>query len=150
MLAWLRRLPEEILSRDVQLLLVKAWVSSLSARRQEAALAIAAVRRLGDLGAGPLPDGFSSGEASLTLLRACFPWGDVGAQVENGRRAAELEGPGSPWRALACWAVGTGLYFRGELEEADRWFAESAALAWLRWRWAYRSRRAASPGKHCR
>ena len=128
-LAWLRRLPDEVLSGDVQLLLVQAWVLSLSARREEAALAIAAVERLGDLGAGPLPDGFSSGEASLTMLRACFPWGDVGAQLENGRRAAELEGPGSPWRPLACWAVGTGLYFRGEPDEADRWFAESAALA---------------------
>ena len=63
------------------------------------------------------------------MLRACFPWGDVGAQLENGRRAAELEGPGSPWRPLACWAVGMGLYFRGEPDEADRWFAESAALA---------------------
>ena len=30
---------------------------------------------------------------------------------------------------MACWAVGTGLYFRGEPDEADRWFAESAALA---------------------
>ena len=128
-LAWLRRLPDEILSGDVQLLLVQAWVLSLSARREEAARAIAAVERLGDLGAGPLPDGFSSGEASLTMLRACFPWGDVGAQLENGRRAAELEGPGSPWRPLACWAVGMGLYFRGEPDEADRWFAESAALA---------------------
>ena len=131
-LAWLRRLPEEILTGDVQLLLVKAWVLSLSARREEAARAIAAAGRLGDLGdlgAGPLPDGFSSAEASLTMLRACFPWGDVGAQLENGRRAAELEGPGSPWRPLACWAVGMGLYFRGEPDEADRWFAESAALA---------------------
>ena len=128
-LAWLRRLPDEILNGDVHLLLIQAWVLSLSARREEAALAIAAVERLGDLGAGPLPDGFSSGEASLTMLRACFPWGDVGAQLENGRRAAELEGPGSPWRPLACWAVGTGLYFRGEPDEADRWFAESAALA---------------------
>ena len=128
-LAWLRRLPDEILGGDVQLLLVQAWVLSLSARREEAARAIAAVKRLGDLGAGPLPDGFSSAEASLTLLRACFPWGDVGAQVENGCRAAELEGPGSPWRALACWAVGTGLYFRGEPDDADRWFTESAALA---------------------
>ena len=128
-LAWLRRLPDEILDGNVQLLLVQAWVLSLSARREEAALAIAAVERVGDLGGGPLPDGFSSGEASLTMLRACFPWGDVGAQLENGRRAAELEGPGSPWRPLACWAVGTGLYFRGEPEEADRWFAESAALA---------------------
>ena len=128
-LAWLRRFPEEILSGDVQLLLVQAWVLSLSARREEAALAITAAERLGDLGAGPLPDGFSSGEASLTMLRACFPWGDVGAQLDNARRAAKLEGPGSPWRPLACWAVGTGLYFRGEPDEADRWFAESAALA---------------------
>ncbi len=128
-LAWLRRLPDEILDGDAQLLLVQAWVLSLSARREEAARAIAAAERLGDLGAGPLPDGFSSGEASLTMLRACFPWGDIGAQLDNGRRAAELEGPGSPWRPLACWAVGTGLYFRGEPEEADRWFAESAALA---------------------
>ena len=128
-LAWLRRLPDEVLSGDAHLLLIQAWVLSLSARREEAALAIAAVERLGDLRAGPLPDGFSSGEASLTLLRACFPWGDAGAQLENGRRAAELEGPGSPWRPLACWAVGTGLYFRGEPDEADRWFAEAAALA---------------------
>ena len=128
-LAWLRRLPDEVLEGDVQLLLVQAWVLSLSAEREEAALAIAAVERLGGLSAGPLPDGFSSGEASLTMLQACFPWGDVGAQLDNGRRAAELEGPGSPWRPLACWAVGTGLYFRGEPDEADRWFAESAALA---------------------
>ena len=128
-LAWLRRLPDEILSSDVQLLLVKAWVLSLSAQREESARAIAAAERLGDLSAGPLPDGFSSAEASLTMLRAAFPWGDVGAQVGNGRRVAGLEGPGSPCRPLACWAVGTGLYFRGEPEEADRWFAESAALA---------------------
>ena len=128
-LAWLRRLPEEILDGDVQLLLVQAWVLSLSAKREEAARAIAAVERLGNLSAGPLPDGFSSGEASLTMLRACFPWGDVGAQLDNGRRAAELEGPGSPWRPMACWTVGMGLYFRGEPEEADRWFAESTALA---------------------
>ena len=139
---------------DAQLLLVQAWVLSLSARREEAALAIAAVERLGDLGAGPLPDGFSSGEASLTMLRACFPWGDVGAQLENGRRAAELEDRGSPWRPLACWAVGTGLYFRGEPDEADRWFTESAALAPASAQWlageaslGYRSRIAGDRGR---
>jgi LuxR family maltose regulon positive regulatory protein len=128
-LAWLRRLPDETLGGNVQLLLIQAWVLSLSARREEAALAIAAVERLGGLAAGPLPDCFSSAEASLTMVRACFPWGDIGAQLDNARRAAELEGPGSPWRPLACWAVGTALYFRGEPDEADRWFAESAALA---------------------
>ena len=153
-LCWLRRLPAEILGGNAQLLLVKAWVLSLSARREEAARAVAAVERLSDLGAGPLPDGFSSGEASLTLLRACFPWGDVGAQLDNARRAAKLEGPGSPWRPLACWAVGMGLYFRGEPEEADRWFAESAALAPASAQWlageaslAYRSRIAGERGR---
>ena len=153
-LAWLGRLPDEILSGEARLLLVQAWVLSLSARREEAARAIAAVERLGDLSGGPLPDGFSSAEASLTMLRAGFPWGDVGAQLENGRRAAELEGPGSPWRPLACWAVGMGLYFRGEPDEADRWFAESAALAPASAQWlcgvsslAFRSRIAGERGR---
>jgi LuxR family maltose regulon positive regulatory protein len=63
------------------------------------------------------------------MLRAVFPWGDVGAQLENGRRAAVLEGPGSPWRPMACWAIGMGLYFRGESGEADESFAQSVALA---------------------
>ena len=125
-LAWLRRFPDRMRNSDVRLLLIEAWLLSLSARREEAARAMAAVERLGELGAGPLPDGFSSAQASLTMLRAVCPWGDIGAQLENARRAAALEGPGSPWRPVACWAVGVGLYFRGEFGEADRWFAEAA------------------------
>ena len=128
-LAWIRQLPEEMQSGNAGLLLVKAWMLSLSAKREEAASGDRGGRTAGRARRGALPDGFSSAEASLTMLRACCPWGDVGAQLENGRRAAELEGPGSPWRPVACWAVGMGLYFRGEPGEADRWFAESAALA---------------------
>ena len=128
-LAWIGQLPEEMHSGDAGLLLVKAWMLSLSGKREEAGQVIAAAGRLGQDGGSPRPDGFSSASASLTMLRACCPWGDVGAQLENGRRAAELEGPGSSWRPVACWAVGVGLYFRGEPGEAGRWFAESAALA---------------------
>ena len=128
-LAWIRCLPEEMLSGHAGLLLVKAWMLSLSGRREEAGQVIAAAERLGEPGGGALPAGFSSAGAGLTMLRACCPWGDVGAQLDNGRRAAELEGPGSPWRPVACWAVGMGWYFQGEPGEADRWFAESAALA---------------------
>jgi len=145
-LAWIRRFPDEMLSGDVRLLLVKAWVLSLSVQREEAARVIAAAERLGELDGGPLPDGFSSVEASLTILRAAFPWGDVGAQLENGRRAAKLEGPGSPFLPVACWAVGIGLYYKGELGEADAWFADSVAVAPASARWlaiasslAYRS-----------
>ena len=153
-LAWLRQLPDAVLAAEVHLLLVQAWVLSLSANEAEAAGAIAAIEGQGDLVAGPLRDGFSSALASLTLLRAGFPWGDVGSQLENARRAVEFEGPGSPWRPLACWAVGLGLYFVGETDEADEWFAESAVLAPASAQWlcgtsslAYRSLIAGERGR---
>ena len=154
-LAWIRRFPAEVLNRDGRMLLAKAWMLSMSGERDEAELAIAAVERLGNLdGGGPLPDGFSSAEASLAMLRAVFPWGDVGAQLENARRVVELEGIGSPWRPSACWAVGAGQYFRGEFGEADPWFAESVALAPASGQWmagasslAYRSLIAGEQGR---
>jgi LuxR family transcriptional regulator, maltose regulon positive regulatory protein len=153
-LAWIRQLPEETQRGNTALLLVRAWMLSLSAKREEAGQVIAAAGRLAQPGDEPLPDGFSSAEASLTMLRACCPWGDVGAQLQSGRRAAELEGPGSAWRPVACWAVGMGLYFRGEPGEADRWFAESAALAPASAQWpagasslAYRSLIAGETGR---
>ena len=153
-LAWLRQLPDKVRTSEAHLHLIQAWVLSLSAKQEEAAPAIAAVERLGDLDAGPLRDGFSSAGASLTMLRAGFPWGDVGAQLQNAQQAAKLEGPGSPWRPLACWAVGVGLYFKGERDEADKWFAESAALAPASAQWlsgtsslAYRSLIAGERGR---
>ena len=88
------------------------------------------------------------------MLRAVFPWGDAVAQLSNGCRAAELEGPGSRWRPVACWAVGMGLYWRGDLAGADRWFAESAALVPASGQWlasgsslAYRSLIAGEQGR---
>lgn len=57
-LAWIRRFPVEVLNGDPQLLLVAAWVLSLSARREEAARTIATVEGLGEFdGERPLPDG---------------------------------------------------------------------------------------------
>ena len=153
-LGWLRQLPEEVLTSEVHLLLIQAWVLSLSAKQEEAGRSIAAIEQLSDLDAGPLCDGFSSAGASLTMLRAAFPWGDVSAQLHHARRAVELEGTGSPWRPLACWAVGVGLYFAGERDEADEWFAESAALAPASAQWlsgtsslAYRSLIAGERGR---
>ena len=111
-LAWLRKLPEEILTSEVHLLLIQAWVLSLSARQEEAARSIAAIERLGDLGAGPLPRRLQLRRGEPDDAAGGFPWGDVGTQLEPARRAVELEGPGSPWRPLACWAVGLSLYFK--------------------------------------
>lgn len=134
-LAWLERFPAELKASNAELLLAEAWVLSLCARREAAVEAIAGVERLGGLEQGPLPDGFSSLEAGLVTLKACLPWGDVRSGLENARRAAELEGSGSPWRPVACWATGMGLYFSGRFDEADRWFAECADLAPLSEMW---------------
>jgi LuxR family maltose regulon positive regulatory protein len=112
-LEWIRRFPAELLAGDARLLLVEAWVLSLSAKREEAARAIAAVEQLGELGKGPLPDGFSSAEASLTLLRAVMPWGDVGAQLKNGRQAAELEGTAITLQAGSVLGSRNGSVLRG-------------------------------------
>ena len=128
-LSWLRRFPEDVRDADVRLLLIQAWVLSMAARHDEAAQTRAKIDGLDVLNDGPLPDGFSSAEASLTLLRAMFPGGDVGAELANALRAVELEPKGSPWRPLASWAVGFGHYFRGEYDEADPWFEECALLA---------------------
>ena len=128
-LAWLGRFPEDVVREDTRLLLVKAWVLSACARRDEAEEVVAIVERLGGLERGPLPDGFSSPEASLATLRATLPWGDVGLGLANARRAAELEAPGSRFQPEICWALGMGRYFSGHVEEAAGFYAEAAALA---------------------
>jgi LuxR family maltose regulon positive regulatory protein len=135
-LAWLQRFPSELLTGDARLLLAAAWVFTLSGERRAAAEAVAAIEQLGRLDEGPLPDGFSSVEAGLATLRGLVTWGDVGAGMQNARRAAELEGPASRWRAAVCVALGTQLYWAGELDESDRWLRESVELARSRAQWS--------------
>jgi LuxR family maltose regulon positive regulatory protein len=72
---WLRRFPEPVLQADAVLLLVAAWVLSMGGERTEAARVIEVIERAQTVPEGPLPDGFSSVESSLTLLRATFPGG---------------------------------------------------------------------------
>ena len=91
--------------------------------------ALARLRTLGELDDGPLPDGFASLDSSLCVLSAAFAWGDVAASLEAGARSSELEGPESPWRPVVTWSLGWGHYCNGELDLAERWLRETAALA---------------------
>jgi LuxR family maltose regulon positive regulatory protein len=145
-LTWLQQIPRQLLLEDSNLLLVEAWIQSMSGNRAEAAAAIVAVEERGGLEAGPLPDGFRSLQASLAALKAQFPWGSVSNMFENAVRAASLVEPESRFRSIVCWGVGAAHYFRGELDEADPWFEEAVALAPRSDRWiiaasalAYRS-----------
>jgi len=128
-LDWLLRFPEPVLDGDARLLLVKAWISALRGDEEDMRGALARLRRLGELDDGPLPDGFTSLDSSRCVLSAAFAWGDVAASLEAGARSAELEGPESPWRPVVAWSLGWGHYCSGELDLAERWLRETAALA---------------------
>ena len=128
-LDWLLRFPQATLGADARLLLVHAWISALRGSEQEMRAALARLDRLGALEDGPLPDGFASLDSSLCVLSAAFAWGDVGASLAAGARSAELEGRESPWRPVATWSLGWGHYCNGELDLAERWLTETAALA---------------------
>jgi len=128
-LDWLLRFPQATLDADARLLLVLAWISALRGSEDEMRAALARLDRLGELEAGPLPDGFASLHSSLCVLSAAFAWGDVAASLEAGARSAELEGPESPWRPVVTWSLGWGHYCNGDLDLAERWLTETAALA---------------------
>ena len=128
-LDWLHHFPEAVLGADRRLLLVKAWVSALHGDEGDMREALARVRELGELDEGPLPDGFASLASSVSVLSAAFAWGDVGAVLAEGARSAELEGPESPWRPVVTWSLGWAHYCNDELDLAERWLGETAALA---------------------
>jgi LuxR family maltose regulon positive regulatory protein len=128
-LEWIGRFPPSVLDADRELLLVKAWASALAGREGDQASAVEQVLAFGDLDHGPLLDGFSTVDASVSLLRATFAWGDVSALLTHGARSAELEEPGSPFRPVTTWALGWGHYLSGDLDEAERWLTETASIA---------------------
>ena len=125
---WLQRIPAEVLAGDRRLLLVRAWIAALRGSEGDMRAALARVRELGGLDDGPLPDGFASLGSSVSVLSAAFAWGDVRAVLEEGARSAEVEGPESPWRPVVTWSLGWAHYCAGDLDEAERWFEETAAL----------------------
>jgi LuxR family maltose regulon positive regulatory protein len=134
-LAWLQRLPNEVRNADVRLLLTSAWIYSLLGLRAEAAREISAVEKAVDADVGPLPDGFSSAESGLVLLRAIFPWEDIHLQLENAKRAADLESVTSPWRPGVCWVLGWCSYLDRRLDEADARFDDATALGFAQKQW---------------
>jgi LuxR family transcriptional regulator, maltose regulon positive regulatory protein len=135
MLEMFDRLPAAAIRGDQRLLLAHSWTLTAAGRPAEAREAADAVEEMGGLQTGPLDDGFASVESSLATVRALMHDGHSAAAVESGRRAVELTPAGSPWRATACYGLGTGLFLSGALDEADRWLIEAVELALAHRRW---------------
>jgi ATP/maltotriose-dependent transcriptional regulator MalT len=151
---WIGRLDEAHRDGDDRVRLAEGWVLSLTGRREDARSVIRSVEDRSEALAVPLLDGSSSVTSNLTMLRAVFPDGDLRTGVAAARQAVDLEKDGSPWRAVACSALGRNYYYEAKFDEADRWLAESGALAPAVGQWitavsalAYRSMIAAEQGR---
>jgi len=94
----------------------------------EARQALAAAREAGY--DGTLPDGSGTVEESVTLVRATWPWSDVGAMLAAARSAALTESRRqSWWHPLAALNLGWALILAGETDEAVPPLEQAVALA---------------------
>ena len=124
---WLESLPQEVLTHSAPLALVKAWICALGGRSEESARFVRLAESIGH--EGPLPDGTSSVESGVAILRASFGYGGVRHGVEVARLAAELEPlESSPWAAMARFALGSNLYLSGEMSKARKPLEEALSL----------------------
>jgi LuxR family maltose regulon positive regulatory protein len=125
---WLKALPRDFLRADARLCLVDAWTLALVGSAEEARQALAAARAAGY--DGELPDDSGTVEESVTLVRATWPWSDVGAMLAAARAAYETESARkSLWQPLAALNLGWALALTGETDEAVPRLEHAAALA---------------------
>jgi LuxR family transcriptional regulator, maltose regulon positive regulatory protein len=131
---WLESFPREAVVGDARLSVVEAWVMSFLNRRDEAEWALQNAANADY--EGPLPDGASSVEASAVLLRAGFPWGDVGRMKVAARRAFELEGrQDSMWSVTVHVQLGWALVLSGDFEAARPYLLHAARVAPVTGQW---------------
>ena len=125
---WLKALPENLVSGDAALALVKAWNSALQGQREECERLLALAESISY--EGKLPDGSASVEAAVALIRGLFGYGGIRNMLAAARRAEELESPEqiSPRVPLAHLAVGMSLYYSGESSAAKQPLVEALRL----------------------
>jgi LuxR family transcriptional regulator, maltose regulon positive regulatory protein len=117
---WIDRLPAEEVADQPNICLIKAWLGINLGRLDEVHRWIVAADELAETSDGDaeMPP-LESGVASLRAIHRYMD-GSVGAAVEAGRHALDLErgGPPSPWRPVGCPVLGLALHWHGEDERA--------------------------------
>ncbi|MFC5266031.1 LuxR C-terminal-related transcriptional regulator [Kribbella qitaiheensis] len=125
---WLATFPRPIVEADARLLLVEAWISGLQGDAEGGLHAVSAAQRVGH--DGELPDGSGTVEESAALIRATFPWSDVGAMLSAARSAHTRQRErASPWQALAALDLGWALILAGAPDQAREPLMQAVTLA---------------------
>src|SRR5918994_1616044 len=125
---WLAALPEDLISSNAPLALVKAWIFSLQGLEEESKRLLALAE--GSSYKGKLPDGSASVKAGARRLRGLFGYGGIQNMVAAARHAEELETleQASPRTALVKFAVGMSLYYSGEISRARQPLEEAIRI----------------------
>jgi LuxR family maltose regulon positive regulatory protein len=131
---WLERFPRSWVVNDARLSIVEAWVMSFFNRQEEAEAALTHASAAAY--EGPLPDGARSVDASVVLVRAGFPWGDVGRMLTAARKAYRLEGrDDSMWMVTVHVQLGWALCLAGDFGKARPYLERAARLAPMTGQW---------------
>jgi ATP/maltotriose-dependent transcriptional regulator MalT len=125
---WLEAFPRDVVRADARLCIVEAWMLSLAGDADQARQALAAAREARY--DGELPDGSGTVEESVTLVRATWPWSEVGAMLAAARSAYLTESRReSLWQPVAALNLGWALVLAGEADEAVAPLEHAVALA---------------------
>ena len=122
---WLDQFDGDTYLRNPSLAVIAAWYSFLNGRAD-------ATDRMADIAerssyAGPSGDGTASFESQRALLRAIMARHGPRDALANAELATAMEGPTSPWRAIALWALGSLRGLTGDVDTPDGIFDEAAA-----------------------
>jgi LuxR family maltose regulon positive regulatory protein len=124
---WLDALPEDLVSGEAALALVKAWISAAYGREEERERYLALAEDSSY--EGTLPDGTASIESGVALVRGVFGHGGIQSMVEAARRAAAQEPERtSPRAGLVRFGLGSSLYLSGDTSQARKPLEEALEL----------------------
>ena len=128
---WIDLLPAEVVAEEPNICLIKAWLGINLGRLDEVERWIVAADELAETGKGDaeMPP-LESGVASLQAIHRYMD-GSVGAAVQAGRHALDLErgGPPSPWRPVGCPVLGLALHWHGDDEQALAALSDAVTIA---------------------
>jgi LuxR family maltose regulon positive regulatory protein len=114
---WLHALGAPSVAGDPASAVTAAWMAGLSG--DEAGLARHLETLQGFRVYGPLPDGTRSVESAIAMIQGVFGYGGPVEMAAGAQRAVGLETEaGSPYYALATFALGHCVYVAGDLRSA--------------------------------
>jgi LuxR family maltose regulon positive regulatory protein len=120
---WMRSFPPDAFERHPPLAVMAAWFHFLNGRADAADRMADIVER--STYAGSPGDGTASFESQRAMLRAIMARHGPQDVLASARTAVSQEGPGSPWRDIALWILGSAHLLLGDVDAADAAFGSA-------------------------